>query len=541
MLRLSGLHSHLRAMLIGIVCLSLSGLPQAASAIVPDDPDFNEQWYLESAGFTEAWEIAKGSPTVTVAVLDSGVDISHPDLRNRIWQNPGDVPGDGIDNDGNGYVDDAQGWDFVDDDNDPNPVLLANGFNESEHHGTLVSGVIGAAGNNGEGVTGVNWNVRIMPLRVLDSRGFGSTQDVVAAVRYAADNGAKVLNISFTGGNYSPSLAEAMQYAHAKGVTIVAAAGNEGDTAQGGNLNDYPAYPVCYRGGQNEPIVIGVASVDRNDVLSSFSSYGSDCITVSAPGESYYTTQVFRPFLQGYDKAYGDSWFGSSMSAPLVAGLAALIYSMIPDATPAVVKRYLTENAVPVDHFNFLRIGQIGAGRIDAEATIKAVLNDTLLGTVPESGISENEGVLLPGTLIKTASNPAVYYLGNDRKRYVFPHEKVFRTWYGGFPTITILSPEELAAIPLGGNVTHRPGARMVKIQSDPRVYAVAKGGVLRHVETENVARNLYGPDWALSIDDVSEAFFVDYRLGSPIQTAADYSPSDELGRTLTINHDKGL
>lgn len=526
-------------MLIGIACLSLAGLPQALFAAIPDDPDFFEQWYLPASGFTEAWDFAKGAPFVTVAVLDSGVDMTHPDLKDRIWTNTGEIPGDGIDNDGNGYIDDVQGWDFVDSDNDPNPTLLSDGFNESEHHGTLVAGIIGAAGNNGEGVTGVNWNVRIMPLRVLDSRGFGTTTDVVNAVRYAVDNGAQVLNVSFTGGNFSERLANALQEAYASGVTIVAAAGNEGDTEQGGDLNEYPAYPVCYRGENNEPIVIGVASVDRRDVLSSFSSYGSDCITLSAPGESFYTTQVYRPAFDDYQNAYGDSWFGSSMSAPLVAGLAALVYSMIPDATPKIIRSYLVDNVVPIDYLNFLLAGKIGAGRIDALATILAVQNDLLGGidTTP----SETESRLGVGTLIKIASNSAVYYLGNDGKRYVFPHEKVFRTWYGSFPKITVLSLDEIAAIPLGGNVTYRPGVRMIKIISDPRVFAISKGGVLRHVSTENVAENLYGPDWSKHIDDVSEAFFINYKVGNPVITAAEYSPPEELGRTQTINQDKDL
>lgn len=526
-------------MLLGIACLSLSGMPQVVFAVIPNDPDFNEQWYLSKTGFVEAWDFAKGSPVVTVAVLDSGVDMTHPDLQDRLWTNFGEVPGDGIDNDGNGYIDDMQGWDFVDSDSDPNPVLLADGFNESEHHGTLVAGIIGAAGNNNEGVTGANWNVRIMPLRVLDSRGFGTTTDVVDAVRYATANGVQVINVSFTGGNFSERLAGALRDAHAAGVTIVAAAGNEGDTEIGGNLNTHPAYPVCYRGINNEPIIIGVASVDRRDELSSFSSYGSECITLSAPGESFYTTQVHRPALEDYQLAYGDSWFGSSLSAPLVAGLAALVYSMIPDASPATVRAYLVDNAVSIDHLNFLLAGQIGEGRIDAFATILAVQND-LLGAISTSP-GEVEGELLPGTLIKTASNSAVYYLGNDGKRYVFPHEKVFRTWYGSFPNITILTRDELAAIQLGGNVTYRPGVRMIKIVSDSRVFAVSKGGLLRHVATENVAFNLYGPEWSKHIDDVSEAFFVNYKVGNPILTAAEYSPSGEIGRTQTINQDKSL
>lgn len=534
-------HSYARskAILAGIVAFLVGFFPYFASAAVPNDPEYHNQWHHGAVGLEQAWDFAKGSPTVTVAVLDSGVDLSHPDLADRIWKNENEIPGDGIDNDGNGFVDDMQGWDFVDGDNDANPVLRGEGFAEGEHHGTLVAGVIGAAGNNGEGVAGASWNVRIMPLRVLDSAGFGSTLSVRDAIEYATANGAQIINISFSGPNYSQLLADALWEAHQAGVVVVAAAGNEGDTEQGGNMNQFPSYPACYRGPNNEAIVIAVASVDRQDHVSSFSNYGSNCISLSAPGESFYTTQIYRPVLENYQTPYGDGWFGSSMSAPLVSGVAALLVSMLPDATPAQIRSLLVDHAQNIDHLNFLFIGQIGSGRLDAAASLLAAQQVLLSGGFSEEGNGENG--LEKGSLIKRPDNSAVYYFANDGKRYVFPNEKVYSTWYGGFADVQTIPAEELAKIPLGGNVTYRPGVRMVKIQSDPRVFAVAKGGVLRHVETEAVAEALYGPNWGTHIDDISEAFFLNYSVGAPVQAAFQYSPLQEVQRAENINQDKTL
>ncbi len=140
----------------------------------------------------------------------------------------------------------------------------------------------------------------------------------------------------------------------------------------------------------------------------------------------------------------------------------------------------------------------------------------------------------ISGQLIK-ASGPSVYYLGSDNKRYAFPNEKTYFTWYTGFDSVVTIGDAALASYPLGGNVTYRPGTRMIKIESDPRVYAVAHGGVLRWVETETVARDLFGTNWNTMIDDISAAFFVNYTLGSSIATASQYDRQAELAMATTI------
>ncbi len=373
---------------------------------VPNDPGYAKQWYLDAVKLPEAWNFAKGSPTVIMAILDSGVDLQHPDLRDRIWTNPGEIPGNGVDDDHDGYVDDVHGWNFVDNNNDPNPVITPSGSSEGTNHGTLVAGVIGAAGNNLEGVTGVNWNVRLMPLRVLDSQGSGSTLAVVQAVRYAIAHQAKVINISFTGTGYSQILAEALRDAYRAGIVIVAAAGNEGDTERGGNLNAHPEYPVCYKGAGDDPIVIGVSSLDRNGRHSSFSSYGSDCVGISAPGENFYTTQVYRPGVQGYDQPYGEGWSGSSLAAPLVAGTAALISSMNPGFSPAEIRKLLYDNAVSIDAANGAYAGQIGVGELNAGASVLAAQTALLGGAVPNTSVPSTV-IPVPGA-VRTSSLIAV-------------------------------------------------------------------------------------------------------------------------------------
>lgn len=531
-----GMKKAVTAVLLGTVAF-FHFAPTAAAAI-PNDPQYHQEWYADAVGLPAAWDFSKGSPTVTVAVIDSGVDLTHPDLRDRIWTNPGEIPGNGIDDDHDGYIDDVHGWDFVAGDADADPEVQEGNQQEGTQHGTLVAGIIGAAGDNVEGVAGAAWNVRIMPLRVLDSQGNGGTQAVVQAVRYAVAKGAKIINLSFTGSGYSDVLADALRKAHDAGVLIVASAGNEGDTARGGNLDDYPAYPVCYRGVNDQRIVLGVASLDRSGVKSSFSSYGSYCIGLSAPGESFYTTQVYRPGIAGFDQPYGEGWFGSSLSAPLVSGVAALMASMDPSMSPDEMMAFLTANAKNIDAVNGHYAGYLGAGELDAAATIHAVQR-VLLGVDPPPAIGTSQTPA--SNLVKLATSSAVYYLAADGKRYVFPNEKTYRSWFAGFPQIRVISASEMAALPLGGNVTYRPGVRMIKIQTDPSIYAVSQGGVLRHVESEAVAVGLYGPDWNKQIDDISEAFFVNYRIGAPIESVFDYDPAAERQRSLTIDRDKNL
>ncbi len=158
----------------------------------------------------------------------------------------------------------------------------------------------------------------------------------------------------------------------------------------------------------------------------------------------------------------------------------------------------------------------------------------------PTSALAATTYAFNSGDLIK-GSGPAVYYFAANGKRFVFPNEKTYFTWYRDFSTVKQISDGQLSTIPLGGNVTYRPGAQMVKVTTDPRVYVVDQNGFLRHVGSEQLAQTLYNLNWKNNIDDVPDAFFVNYRIGTGIQTASDYNPNNVMTQTTTINQDKQL
>ncbi len=287
--------------------------------VFPNDEYFSDLWNLHQANDNdidapEAWEMTTGSENVIVSVIDTGIDYDHEDLQANIWRNPGESGGgkenNNVDDDGNGYVDDFRGWDFINRDKEP--------FDD-QGHGTHCAGVIGAVGNNGKGVVGVNWKVKLMALKFLGSDGSGSTADAASAIIYAADNGAKVLSNSWGGGGASQALQDAIQYAHDRGALFIAAAGNDGL-----NTDSSPNYPSNY----DVANVVSVASNDRNDGLSSFSNYGRRTVDLSAPGSSIYST---RP-LGRYQYLSG-----TSMATPHVAGACALVWAKYPGLQPLQV------------------------------------------------------------------------------------------------------------------------------------------------------------------------------------------------------------
>ena len=258
----------------------------------------------------EAWDVTRGSGDVVVAVVDSGVDYTHPDLVCNMWVNPGEVAGDGRDNDGNGYVDDVHGIN----------AALNNGNPMDDHgHGTHVAGTIGATGSDG-GFVGVNWDVQIMALKFLTADGGGSTADAIEALNYAAAMRQRGVNVKLTsnswgGGGYEQALRDAIAHQANLGILFVAAAGNDGL-----NNDAYGSFPANV----DLPNVISVAAADRNDALASFSNYGATSVNLSAPGVDIAST------------APGGSYVymsGTSMATPHVSGVAALAWAVKPDAT----------------------------------------------------------------------------------------------------------------------------------------------------------------------------------------------------------------
>jgi subtilisin family serine protease len=329
-------------------------------AALPNDPSFAVEWGLlntgqysglvgNDIGAAAAWDFTTGSRNVVVAVIDSGIDLTHPDLAANLWVNPGEVAGDGIDNDGNGFVDDIHGWDFVDNDGVPQ-----DGFG----HGTHVAGIIGAVGNNGTGVTGVNWQVSIMALRVQDDRGAGYTSGVIAALRYATmmrrDYGIMIVasNNSWEApAGYSAVVEQVIREHGEAGITFVAAAGNNGT-----DTDLTPKYP----GGYDLPNVITVASLTPQGGLASSSNYGAASVDVAAPG-----TLIQSTYKNG---TYG-MLSGTSMAAPHVTGVVALLAAARPGISVAEVRAAILGTATPLTTL----AGKVASGRVNAWAAVASL------------------------------------------------------------------------------------------------------------------------------------------------------------------------
>lgn len=339
---------------------------------LPNDTRFGELWGLHNTGQSdgtsdadidapEAWDISMGSESVVVAVIDTGVDYNHEDLAANMWTNLAEKNGTpGVDDDQNGFIDDIYGYDFCN--YDPNPM-------DDHYHGTHCAGTIAAVGNNGKGVTGVCWNVKIMALKFLDAGGSGWTDDAVECVEYATLMGAKVMSNSWGGGAYAQALKDAIDAAGAAGIAFVAAAGNDGVS------NDtYPHYPSSYTSDN----LIAVLATDRYDNRSSFSNYGLVSVDLGAPGSSILSCQPGNryQFLNG-----------TSMATPHVSGACAMLWSANPSLTVSEVKDILLNTADPL---TVLAGKCVSGGRLN--------LNDALLETsTPWISFDIEQGQLEPG------------------------------------------------------------------------------------------------------------------------------------------------
>lgn len=284
----------------------------------------------------KAWTKTEGSPNITIGIIDTGIDINHPDLKNSIWKNPGEIPGDGIDNDKNGYIDDIYGWDFV---NNNNSVYDGTG----DSHGTHVAGTIAAAKNNTIGVAGVAPKVKVMSLKFLGNNG-GTISNAIKAIEYAKNKGVKITNNSWGGGGFSQTLYSAIQQSNS---LFIAAAGNNGN-----NTDQTPMYPAAY----NLSNILSVASITNKGSLSSFSNYGKTSVDVAAPGTDILSTLP--------NNSYG-FYSGTSMATPHVSGVAALIQSAYPSYSPIEIKNKIMNNTSPLSTLTnkVLTGGLINAGK----------------------------------------------------------------------------------------------------------------------------------------------------------------------------------
>lgn len=310
------------------VLLFIFFFPVVAWAKIPNDPGV-QQWAYKDTGVYNAWDYFVGSEEVTVAIIDNGFDTLHPDLRNNLWINKKEIKDNDIDDDKNGYIDDVYGWNFLDDNNDPRPSVSDLSGNKERgvvfNHGTIVAGIIGAVGNNNDGIAGINWRVRMMNLKVVGNEGTGSMSVLPEAIYYAVDNGADVINISMVGDDEDGGVTEAVKYAYDKGVVVVAAAGNNYYY-----LNDSPLYPVCSDKGKEDNWVLGVSAIDEAHHLATFSNIGKDCVDITAPGINITSTVRYSP-TSGFEEKYSGGWNGTSFAAPMVSGAAALVKSIHPE------------------------------------------------------------------------------------------------------------------------------------------------------------------------------------------------------------------
>lgn len=348
-----------------IAAAECNGLGTVCDA--PDDPRFPEQYSLQNTGQTggtpgadirmvRAWEIRRTSPDVIVAVLDVGIDFSSPDLAPNRYRNPREIPDNGIDDDRNGYVDDWSGWDAANNDNDPEPA---------GDHGTGAASVLGARGNNGYGIAGITWEVQLLPVKVRNALGEATTASLIAGIEFARTSGARIMSMSLAGYPYSEATLTAIERARDADILLVIAASNAGTD------NDlFPYYPASYPS-EN---ILAVANTDHSDELNlAISCYGRTTVDLGAPG-----TRI-RGLSLGDGYRYGN---GTSSATPHVAGVAALLRQMRPDATVADLKDWILST---VDPLPSLAGRCVSGGRLNAYAALRVAQSLPTIAQTPQS------------------------------------------------------------------------------------------------------------------------------------------------------------
>ncbi|HZL65078.1 MAG TPA: S8 family serine peptidase [Thermoleophilia bacterium] len=343
------------------------------AAVTPNDTFFSSLWGMSQISAPLAWGTSTGSADVVVADIDTGVDYAHPDLAANMWHNPGEIAGNGIDDDGNGYVDDVYGID---------PAYPSSISDPTDHngHGTHTSGTMAAVGNNGIGVTGVCWTARIMALEFMNSSGSGYTSDAVTCVNYVTSEkvhyGVNVVaaNCSWGGSGYSQTRHDAIASAGNAGIAFVCAAGNGGLDGVGDNNDVTPTYPASYDCAN----IIAVAATDSSDALASFSNWGPASVDLAAPGVGILSTVPSFNNATGYA-----SWSGTSMATPHVTGAIALRAAAYPSESVATRISAIESSVDPVAAL----VGKVATGgRLDVANALDRPTPLTIAGFTPASG-----------------------------------------------------------------------------------------------------------------------------------------------------------
>ncbi|MEO8065985.1 MAG: S8 family serine peptidase [Candidatus Doudnabacteria bacterium] len=454
-----------------------------------DPIDQDKQWYLAKTKVPDAWDTTKGSSSVVVAIIDTGIHATHIEL-----------------NDGRVIA----GFNIL-----TNQPIPANSNSDDNGHGTSVAGVIGAVPNNSKGLAGINWNIQLMPVKALAADGTGDLSAVSGGIIWAADHGANIINLSLGGNGFGPdvTLSNAITYAFNRGVLIVAASGN--DLADGGmNLDTSLVFPICADNGKN--MVLGVAVTDVNDQKVDFSNFGHNCIDVSAPGKHILTAAFLPNNPSDNVLIYGS---GTSLGAPIVSGIAALVKSTNPNLSNVEIQKIIMRTADPIDALNQTSClggscnGFLGGGRINAAAAVKpqpvqpladgTLVREASTGSIymimnntkrpvssfvmtqrnldPNSAVSEVNNQLtfiqtgsplppLEGTLLKSPDDPQVYVINQELKRPVTFLVFVSRGY--NFADLKIISQAELTSYATG-DWYWPPDSTMVLITGNPLVYVM--------------------------------------------------------------------
>jgi subtilisin family serine protease len=542
----------------------------------PNDPIY-PQWYTDKISAPTAWDISTGSDTVTVAVIDTGYALNHEDMAGRWATNAAETGGgketNGVDDDSNGYIDDWRGWDFAQDDNNPS-VGSTDPTGDYVTHGTIVAGLVGATGNNGLGVASTNWGSKILPIQALGDDGVGYTSDIAAAIRYAADRGAKVISLSLGSSEPDEVMRTQINYALGRGATVIAAAGNSGTATCGCMV--YPA---------NYPEVIAVGATDSLDVKASFSSYGPN-LDLVAPGTGTIRTTYWSSSNQ--TSSYTTSASGTSIATPIVAGAAALLKSVYPSVTPSETEDWLTNSADIVSGMlGERRTDKYGYGRLNSykaltigsvehpEGTLVLQDNKVYLleagqrrhvtsasifhshfykwhqvksATVQDRLLPLGTPIadLRPGTLVQESGRPEVWLMVVDQGSVKKQHLS-----YTSFVTLGYKA-ENILVIPLGDlkaqgiasvyTSTQHPDGNLIALSGDSKVYLVS-GGQRHHVLRADVFYS-YGYAWGMikagTVADRSLPIGspVDYRVGTLISdNNRIYVVGPDAGAGVTKRH----
>lgn len=535
----------------------LASFPLSAFARIPNDPLFDQQTYLNQIGAPAAWDISTGSPDVVIAVLDSGVDINHPDLAENIWTNPGEIPGNGLDDDGDGFIDDVHGWDFVNNNADVSPFLAEGWLPQAVMHGTVVAGIAAAVGDNMIGVTGITWHAKIMSVRIINPQGIGDTGNATLAIRYAVDHGARVINLSFTGDMIDTELRDEITRAYQHGVVIAAAVGNQ--HGGGSDLDVSPLYPACFKLPDGSDPILGVAALTDQNIKADFSNFGANCTDISAPGVNIFSTHLDEPMYADFTQPYGGDTSGTSVATPMVTGTAALLLSAYPSLTPDQIHTILQLSADPISPLDVTPIGALGAGRLNVGRALQIAgsfatstpvppplppdITPVSLPSValsPVTGLPESVTPVSAGEYVRSPSFSTVYFVTADFHRRPFFDTTTFFTYADSFDQVKTVTDATLTTLSLGSPMLPKPGVVLVKIQSDPQTYALGDAGpdgkpTLRPIPSETEAIRVFGPAWAEYVIDVPPTLWRWFTVGIPIGPE-ETLPTDQMKKRVSLN-----